>query len=208
MRHNATLLLGVGVPAVVGLGMLAPGLSAAFLGKNFRAAAAQIMPLVAAGSFLAGLKAYHFDAAFQFVHRTIHQVWIVLAAALVNVLLNLVAIPRFGINGAAGASVCAYLVSILLTVLVGRRHFALPFPGRAVGQVLIASAAMAGVLLAMRGRTGTPALVAQVITGTGVYTTILVSLNFLGLRSAITQRLARVPADAVGKPCASAAGSV
>ena len=208
MRHNATLLLGVGVPAVVGLAMLSSGLSSVFLGKNFRAAASQIIPLVAIGSFLAGLKAYHFDAAFQFVHRTIHQVWIVLAAAVVNVLLNVVAIPRFGINGAAGASVCAYVVSIVLTVLVGRRHFALPFPGRALGKVMIASAAMAGVLLVMRGRTGTAALTAQVLTGTAVYATVLVSLNFLGLRSAVTQRLARVPVDAVGQRCASASGSV
>ena len=34
------------------------------------------------GAFLAGLKAYHFDAAFQFADRTLYQVWIILAAAL------------------------------------------------------------------------------------------------------------------------------
>src|SRR3954452_9967200 len=146
MRHNATLLVGIGMPAAVGLAVLAPGIADAFLGRSFRGAASDIIPLVALGSFLAGLKAYHFDAAFQFVHRTIHQVWIVLIAAVVNVLLNLLVIRRFGINGSAAASVGAYLISITLTVWVGRRHFALPFPARPFVQVLLAAGAMAAVL--------------------------------------------------------------
>src|SRR2546421_17187 len=105
MGSNAALLMAVGLPCVIGMSVLAPGISHLFLGKSFRAAATQIIPLVALGTFVANLKAYHFDAAFQFAHRTIYQVWIVLFAAVVNVLLNLVAIPRWGINGAAGASV-------------------------------------------------------------------------------------------------------
>jgi len=56
MRHNATLLMLVGVPAVVGLVVLSPGISHAFFGERFRAAASGIIPLVALGSFLAGLR--------------------------------------------------------------------------------------------------------------------------------------------------------
>lgn len=200
MRHNATLLLGVGVPAVIGLAVLAPGLSHVFLGRSFRSAAASIMPLVAFGSFLAGLKAYHFDAAFQFVHRTIHQVWIVLAAAAVNVLLNLLVVRRFGINGAAGASVCAYAVSIALTVLVGRRHLALPFPIRAAARVLLAGAIMAAVLVPTRAWEGVTALAVQVVVGAFVYAGVLVGTNFLGLRSAVMARLLRAGAPNLAEP--------
>jgi O-antigen/teichoic acid export membrane protein len=208
MRHNATLLLGVGVPAVIGLAVLSPGLSHVFLGKSFRTAASQIMPLVALGSFLAGLKAYHFDAAFQFVHQTIHQVWIVLVAAVFNLVLNLLVIRRYGINGAAAASVCAYIVSIALTVLVGRRHFALPFPGRALGKVLLAGAAMAAVLVATRSWMGTPVLVAQVVVGALLYGAVLVLTDFLGLRSAAVSRLRRAGARKGASPAAPGIGLI
>ena len=47
MVSNASLLLGIGVPCVIGMWILAPGISATFLGKSFRAAAVGIMPAVA-----------------------------------------------------------------------------------------------------------------------------------------------------------------
>lgn len=190
MRHNASLLLAVGIPAVIGLSLLAPNVAHCFLGRSFRAAASGIIPLIALGSFLAGLKAYHFDAAFQFAHRTIHQVWIVLVAALVNLGLNLWAIPRFGINGAAAASVLAYVVSIALTILVGRRHFVLPFPMDALAHVLLASGAMAIVLWPLREYRGAFAMSAQLGIAMLIYGGVLFSFDFLGTRRAFFERLA------------------
>jgi O-antigen/teichoic acid export membrane protein len=143
------------------------------------------MPLVALGTFLAGFKAYHFDAAFQFAHRTIWQVWIVLFAAVVNLGLNYVAIPLWGISGAAGASVVAYVISIALTAWLGRRHFVLPFPVTGAVQVLLSAAAMAALLLPFRGATGMLAVGVQVAAGAAVYGTLLVAVNFLGLRDAL-----------------------
>jgi O-antigen/teichoic acid export membrane protein len=141
--------------------------------------------LVALGTFLAGFKAYHFDAAFQFAHRTIWQVWIVLFAAVVNLGLNYVAIPIWGINGAAGASVVAYVISIALTAWLGRRHFVLPFPVTGAVQVLLSAAAMAALLIPFRGATGMLAVGAQVAAGAAFYTAVLVAVNFLGLRDAL-----------------------
>ena len=189
MRSNAALLMAVGLPCVVGLAILAPGVAHTFLGNNFQATATRIIPLVALGAFLAGFKAYHFDAAFQFAHRTIYQVWIVLAAAIVNVALNLIAIPRWGINGAAGASVLAYVMSIALTAWLGRRHFALPFPIAPCAQVLLAAAAMAAAILPFRDVLNPYAVAAQVAAGATIYAGVLLATNFLGLRSAIARRL-------------------
>jgi O-antigen/teichoic acid export membrane protein len=189
MRGNAALLMAVGIPCVVGLTVLAPGVANCFLGKSFRAAAAQIIPLVALGTFLAGFKAYHFDAAFQFAHRTIYQVWIVLFAAIVNVGLNCVAIPLWGINGAAGASVVAFLIAIALTAWLGRRHFVLPFPGGACARVVVASVVMAAVLYPFRDRLSPYAVAAQVTAGAVVYGAVLLGCDFLGLRQALFRRL-------------------
>ena len=183
MRTNASLLLAIGVPCVVGLAVLAPGISHCFLGPSFRVAAAGIMPLVALGTFLACMKAYHFDAAFQFVHRTLSQVWIVLVAAVLNVALNLVAVPRWGINGAAGASVLAYLVAIALTVAIGRRHVALPVPAGVAGMVLLGGALMGVLLYPLRGYVSPAAVAAQVAGGALVYGGTLLACNFMGFRT-------------------------
>jgi O-antigen/teichoic acid export membrane protein len=190
MRHNASLLLAVGLPAVVGISVLAPGIAHCFLGKDFRLAASSVLPLVAFGSFLAGFKAYHFDTAFQFVNRTIIQVWIVLVAAVVNVALNLVAIRWFGINGAASASVLAYVLAIILTAVVGRRHFALPLPARPLLQAFAAAAAMGLLLCPFRSRISPAALVLQIAAGGAIYGLALFALNFLGLRTAVLARIA------------------
>jgi O-antigen/teichoic acid export membrane protein len=207
MRSNASMLLAVGVPCVLGMTVLAPGLAQCFLGKNFRVAAAGIIPLVALGTFLAGLKAYHFDAAFQFAHRTIEQVWIVLAVAVINIALNLLAIPRYGIAGAATASVIAYVVSISLTVWFGRRHFRLPFPLSACAQVLLAAGAMAILLYPTRDYRNPIALAMQVAGGAIVYATVLVASNFLELRDPILRRLRQVRPSPVS-PAGSAASLV
>lgn len=199
MRSNASLLLALGVPAAIGLAVLAPGFARCFLGAEFRPTAARIMPLVAFGSLLAGIKAYHFDAAFQFAHRTIHQVWIVLAAAVLNLALNWFAIPRYGINGAAGASVVAYAASIVMTVVFGRRYFAVPFPPGAVAQVTAGGLAMAAVLWPLRGHVAPVALAAQVLLGAAAYGMVLLSLNFLHLRDHLLERVLAGKADAVAE---------
>lgn len=185
MRTNASLLLAVGVPCVVGLAVLAPGIAHTFLGSSFRGAAAMIIPVVALGTFLAGLKHCHFDAAFQFVHRTTSQVWIVLAAAVLNVALNLVAIPRWGIHGAAGASVVAYVSAIALTVVVGRRHVALPMPFGPAAKVLLAGGVMGLLLYPLRHHVAPAAVAAQVAAGALVYGAVLVATDFMGVRTAL-----------------------
>jgi O-antigen/teichoic acid export membrane protein len=185
MRYNASLLLGIGVPCVVGFALLAPGIAHTFIGKDFCSGAANIIPLIALGAFLAGLKAYHFDAAFQFADRTLYQVWIILAAAILNFVLNLIAIPRWGINGSAVASVIAYMLSIGLTAWIGRWSFPIPFPAGSFLIVLISAAAMALMLIPLRSHVGPIALVAQVCGGMALYGSSLLALNFLGARDQI-----------------------
>jgi O-antigen/teichoic acid export membrane protein len=191
MRHNGSLLVAIGLPCVVGLTVLAPGVANSSFGADYRAAAMRIMPLIALGAFLEGMKAYHFDAAFQFVHRTIVQVWIVLVVAAVNVAANLLVIPRWGIEGAAAVSAGAYLLSIGMTVVIGRRHFVLPLPIASMGRAAVASGAMAVVLWTFRWNVSPAAFAAQVAGGAAIYAIILIATNFIGLRDAIIDRLVR-----------------
>lgn len=182
MRLNASLLLGIGVPCVAGLAVLSPLISRVVLGQAFRSAGQWIMPLMGVAALLAGLKAYHFDAAFQFAHRTVQQVWIVLAAAVLNIALNLIAIPLFGLPGSAAASIAAYIASIAMTIIVGRRHFAVPFPTRAAIQTCASALGMAAVLLPFRAASGLLPLIGLIILGAVTYGGLLVAADFLESR--------------------------
>lgn len=190
MATNAALLLAIGVPASIGVGVLAPGVAAVFFPPAY-AGAAEIIPLVAAGALLAGLKAYHFDTALQFSRRTVQQVWIVLGALVLNILLNLLLIPVLELHGAALASVVTFLAVMLFTAWWGRRHFRLPFPFRDAAVVVLAGAVMAGALAPFRDGTGVAALAVQVLGGSVVYGAVLVLANFLGVRAALQGAVTR-----------------
>jgi O-antigen/teichoic acid export membrane protein len=207
MKHNASLMLAVGLPAATGFALLAPNIAHCFLGGSFRAAAVSIIPLVGFGAFLGGFKACHLDAAFQFSHRTIDQVWIVGIAAISNVLLNLVAIPRYGVQGAACASVAAYIISIVITAWYGRRFFPVPTPIRPLLQVVLASSVMALVLIPLRSRLGPLAMAEQVIAGGVTFALVLLAMNFLDLRNTLLGSVPTraVPATIVDEDAASVA---
>jgi O-antigen/teichoic acid export membrane protein/glycosyltransferase involved in cell wall biosynthesis len=190
MATNAALLLAVGVPTTVGAGVLAPGIAGSFFGDGY-AASADIIPLVALSALLAGLKAYHFDAALQFARRTAQQVWIVLAAAVVSVLLNLLLIPIWGLRGAAFSSVVTFLVALVLTAWWGRRHFPLPFPIRELVLVVLASAAMGAALFPFRSHANVLVLATQVVAGAFLYGAILVAVDCFGLRRRTAEALWR-----------------
>src|SRR5690606_5275570 len=97
---SGTLLLGVSLPAAGSVVLLAPSIVQVVLGDSFRDTGRLLLPLIAAATFLAGLKAYHFDLAFQLGRWTVGQFWVSAIAAVVNVLLNLWWIPALGILGA------------------------------------------------------------------------------------------------------------
>ena len=65
-------------------------------------------------------------------------------AAVVNVALNLILIPRYGIMGAAAATVAAYVVMFLAMTWYAQRVFPVPYQWR---RVLSAAGAAVGLLL-------------------------------------------------------------
>ena len=195
MRANASLLLAVGVPSVIGLSVLSRGVAGVFLGEQFRAAAG-VVPVVALGGLLAGLKAYHFDAAFQFAHRTTSQVWIVALAAAANLALLPAAVSNWGLVGAAAASVLAYGLALALTALIGRRYVALPFPPGDGAKVVFAAAFMGALLFPFRDHVAPAAVAVQVVGGAAVYVAALLAFDFMGLRTHAAETFRREPVAA------------
>ena len=129
LRRNIRLLLMVGVPAAVGLGLLADPITRWMLGAAFRPAR-EIIPWIALATLLDGVRVYHTDLAFHLAQRPTRQLQLMAWGALINLGLNVLWIPRLGIIGAAWATVAAYGVTLALSIGWGRRMAALPTGGR------------------------------------------------------------------------------
>jgi len=176
------LLFGFAFPATAGVMALAPHIAGIFLGESFQEKATYLIPVVAIGTFLRGVRVFHFDLAFQFSQRTIGQVWVMGGAALLNILLNLWWIPRFGLMGAAWATAASYAVALVLSIYLGQRIFATPVEWIDSGKVVLATGIMLFFLLVMQESNSLLALIIGTVGGASIYGISLILLNVGGAR--------------------------
>ena len=182
LGRNLLLLLAIALPAATGLALLAPGIAAVVLGPGFRATGAWMLPFVALAALLAGLQGYHLDLAFQIGRRTHFQLWIMLAAGVLNLGLNLLLIPPMGLAGAMLATVFAYALAALLSLLLGRRVFALPLVPAEAGKPVLATLVMALALWWLPGATTPLPLALEIGAGALVYALALLAQDIAGSR--------------------------
>lgn len=150
VRRNARLLLVVSMPVIVVFVVLGTEIGAFFLGSAFSEAGDLVIPLAAVGTFLAGLRLYHFDYAFRLGRWTIGQFWLSVPSAILNLVLNVILVPAMGIVGAAVSSVVAYTVALFLTVVFGRRVVKFSFPLADGIRIAIAAILMGKLLKCLR----------------------------------------------------------
>ena len=128
LREHGIVLVALALPAAVGLALVASQVSGIVLGHEFHDSARYLIPPIALGAFLAGIKAFYFDFAFQLGSATRQQLRLSVVSALLGVVLNLIWIPRFGALGSAYAMVVTFAVACVLSAVVGRRAFRVPIP--------------------------------------------------------------------------------
>jgi len=79
--------------------------------------------------------------------KTLAVIWGI--AALVNLGLNLVLVPHFGILAAAGTTLLAYILGTGITLYLSFRELTFPVCRVFILKSLVSSAVMAGVILLM-----------------------------------------------------------
>ena len=98
----------------------APEISRIILGAEVRADADQIIPWVAFAVTAGCFKSYYFDISFQISKSTHIQVRITVGMAILNVILNFILIPHFGLLGAAMATTAAFITGAIASWWAGR----------------------------------------------------------------------------------------
>jgi len=156
LGRNGELIVTLALAGASGLIALAPVIVETVIGKAFRADAIAVVPWIAVAAAVAGIKAFHLDTAFQLARQSRWQVYTGIVAAITNVALNLLLIPRYGILGAAWATLAAFALAALVSGWLGRRVFPMPAFLPLLGRGLVVAAlAYLGAWLVMQTALGT-----------------------------------------------------
>lgn len=126
LRQNGELIVALALSGAVALLAFSEEVSLVIVGEAFRADTIVLLPWIALAAGLSGVKGYHFDLAFHLGRRSGALVATSSVAALVNIGLNLILLPRFGILGAAWAAVITFLLGLVMSGVLGRRVFRMP----------------------------------------------------------------------------------
>lgn len=128
------------MPVIFGMTVLSKNVTNILLGKDFQSGCL-VLPWVSVGIFFLGLTQY-FYKPFELKKKTNILSFLVIFAAIINVILNLFFIPAFGILGAAYATLISYFVYLFSSWLIGRKIFIWSFPWQTITKTVLASAIM------------------------------------------------------------------
>jgi O-antigen/teichoic acid export membrane protein len=185
LSHNFTFLLGLVLPAGIGLALLAPGIARLFISPHYHEAIAQMTPWLSACAVLMALRASYVDAAFQLGKRTGLLAWITGLGALINLGLGALLIPRWSYLGAAIAMTCAFAFSMVHASVLAKRFYPMPFPLRETASITLATGIMSVVVVMALAVPGPLGLVVQVASGAASYGAALLVLDRLGLSAVL-----------------------
>ncbi|MBR1538216.1 MAG: oligosaccharide flippase family protein [Bacteroidales bacterium] len=95
------------------------------LGKDFRAGLA-ITPVMLMAYVVTGIL-FNVNIWYKLSEKTGYAVWITLAGLVVTVVVNLLFMPLYSYRAAAWGHVASYLTMLLLTAVLGRKHYPIPY---------------------------------------------------------------------------------
>ena len=166
----------IGLPAAVGLSALAaPFIS--ILATPEYLSGYRIVPLVAFGAFLVGIT-HRFSEALIFYKRSDFLMYCMVGAALLNIGLNFIFIPKYGYMAAAFTTLIAYGADLTARVILSRRFFVWEFPFKSLAKITLASAVM-GIIVYPIGNSLTSSNLINLIAGICIGLVVYVMMLFL-----------------------------
>lgn len=183
LLQQARLLLITALPIATIMAASAPLIARLLFGADFREAAAALIPWVVAATLVQGMTSFYYSYSFTLAKRTMANAVIVGAAAVLNIVLNLLLIPPFGPLGAAYATLASFLVVLAITLVATRYWLALPWP--TVDMLKIAAVCLVSIPLVAFAARLDDLLLAVLMTGaaTAVLVVLLLALDAAGSRT-------------------------
>ena len=193
LKSYGAILLLVTMPAAAGLGLVAEPVSL-LLGPDVREVGGQIIPWIVGAGVINGMISYYIQRAFMLGSKTMMLPVAMITPMVLNLALNFILLPRFGVMGAVYATLISYGFGVIIAFLMARRYFPLPVPWEAFLKCSLACAVMAAGVLALPLSDQINPLLEVVIKGSvgaSLYCGIVYITNAADCRSMISDVIAR-----------------
>ncbi len=181
-HDQASLMIALTLPAAVGLALVARPLAEVMIGPGLREGAAQVTPWIAASAFLSGVTVYYFHTAFTLARRTRLLMAAMCLPALVNLALNLILVPRYGLQGALWATLASYGLGAVASYGLGRMVLPLPVPWLTLAKAAVAALGMALAVRLVPASGGVLELAAKAAVGGLTYGALALLLDVADVR--------------------------
>lgn len=145
-----TMLLLFSLPALLGLCLIAEPMISLFLTDDYLQYGVELFYLIALSVFVLNLRAHYVDHGLQFTLNTHLLPFITGGSIIINVTLLFLLLDKFGVYGAAIASLATNTITLVISFTVARNKGYRYLIGRDCINVLIASAVMAFCMLLVR----------------------------------------------------------
>ncbi len=175
--RNGIALLAMALPACAGLALTADYVSASLVGPAFRQGVAALIPIMSLAALLRGVRAHFVDHAFHLSNRPLTMLWSYGPATVLNIALNLWAIPKYGMYGAAWTAVVSQLATVIIGWILGSYQFPVWLPAGQVIRCVLAIVPMAAALTLIRFPLDWFGLLAAVAMGAAVYIVSAIALD-------------------------------
>ncbi len=136
------------VPAFLGISILSREIFSVLVGKDF-VESFKLVPFFAFCSLCGGLFQY-VGKGFEIYKKTLLMAFIIFLSGGVNVLLNILLIPKYGVVGAGIAKSASYAALIILGVKMSQSFMPWQVSGRSVLRISFAGLIMAGCLILVK----------------------------------------------------------
>lgn len=185
------LFLGVLLPVVVGLAIVAEPFAAVVSGRDFEGVVGKLLPLLVVSRGLNVFSQFYLHLGFQIVEKPLRQVACGAATLAINLVMNFILTRMFGLTGAAVALVLADLGGVLVSFVLLHPVFPMPFPPAKVAAIVAAVSAMAICCqTAMNLVQGASSLrlVITIATGVLVYAVVVLIFDICQARTLLRSR--------------------
>lgn len=199
LKSYGAILLLVTMPAAAGLALVAQPISL-LLGEDVREVGGQIIPWIVGAGVINGMISYYIQRAFMLGGKTIMLPVAMITPMIINIALNFILLPRFGVMGAVYATLISYGIGVILAFAMARRYFPLPLPWEAFLKCSLACAAMAAAVLSLPLPDEMNALAEVAIkgaVGASIYCAAVLATNAADCRSLVRDILSRSATKAV-----------
>lgn len=196
LSRNIVMILGVLLPATVGIWLSLPALEQLVVAPTFRDSFDAYTILLLPGLFCFSVVFYVVNPLFQIANRT-RPVIIAAAAGFAATAFVLFLIPgKDGGHGALSSSI-GYAVNMAVMIALAWKLAPVHVPWADLGKIGIATLAMALAAMPLRELTPGPVMLgAIVMVGALAYAAVIIGLNVSGIRTLLLARLKRRPAAA------------